>query len=69
MGVDVADIDNDAYPEIISMDMLPSDPYILKRSLGEDTYDLFHRRSGWVIRINSPGIIYNTIGAMAYLVR
>ena len=41
MGVDVADITNDGYPEIISMDMLPSDPYILKRSLGEDEYDLF----------------------------
>ena len=42
MGVDVADINNDAYPEIISMDMLPSDPYILKRSLGEDAYDIFN---------------------------
>jgi hypothetical protein len=41
MGVDVADITNDGEPEIISMDMLPSDPYILKRSLGDDTYDLF----------------------------
>ena len=46
MGVDVADINNDAHPEIISMDMLPSDPYILKRSLGEDTYDLFHEKIG-----------------------
>lgn len=42
MGVDVADINNDALPEIISMDMLPSDPYILKRSLGEDSYDIFY---------------------------
>jgi hypothetical protein len=41
MGVDVADINNDAYPEIISVDMLPSDPYLLKRSLGEDDYDIF----------------------------
>ncbi len=41
MGVDVADINNDAYPEIISMDMLPSDPYLLKRSLGDDDYDIF----------------------------
>jgi hypothetical protein len=38
MGVDVADINNDAYPDIISMDMLPYDPVILKRSLGEDEY-------------------------------
>jgi len=42
MGVDVADVDNDAFPEIISVDMLPSDPYILKRSLGEDAYDIFN---------------------------
>lgn len=42
MGVDVADANNDANPEIISMDMLPEDPYILKRSLGEDAYDIFH---------------------------
>ena len=41
MGVDMADVTNDVYPEIISMDMLPADPYILKRSLGDDTYELF----------------------------
>jgi hypothetical protein len=46
MGVDVADVNNDAYPEIISMDMLPSDPYILKRSLGEDAYDIFNFKIG-----------------------
>ena len=46
MGVDVADVNNDAYPEIISMDMLPADPYILKRSLGEDTYDIFNYKIG-----------------------
>ncbi|MEP7376221.1 MAG: VCBS repeat-containing protein, partial [Chitinophagaceae bacterium] len=41
MGVDVADVNNDGSPEIISMDMLPSDPYILKRSFGDDEYDIF----------------------------
>jgi hypothetical protein len=46
MGVDVADINNDAYPEIISMDMLSADPYILKRSLGEDAYDVFKYKTG-----------------------
>ena len=46
MGVDVADVNNDASPEIISVDMLPSDPYILKRSLGEDTYDIFKFKIG-----------------------
>lgn len=46
MGVDVADVNNDAFPEIISVDMLPADPYILKRSLGEDTYDIFNFKIG-----------------------
>ena len=44
MGVDVADVNNDGFPEIISMDMLPSDPAILKRSLGEDDYDVFYHK-------------------------
>jgi hypothetical protein len=44
MCVDVADANNDGYPEIISMDMLPYDPYILKRSLGEDEYDIFFHK-------------------------
>jgi hypothetical protein len=44
MGVDAADINNDALPEIVSMDMLPEDPYILKRSLGEDEYNLFNMK-------------------------
>jgi hypothetical protein len=44
MGVDIADVNNDGYSEIISMDMLPADPYILKRSLGEDAYDLYNEK-------------------------
>ncbi len=47
MGVDVADINNDAYPDIISMDMLPSDPRILKSSLGEDEYNTFYMKIGY----------------------
>ncbi len=42
MGVDMADITNDGYPEIISTDMLSADPYILKRSLSEGAYDIFN---------------------------
>ena len=45
MGVDVADINNDAFPEIITLDMLPEDPYILRRSLGEDEYNLFKMKT------------------------
>ncbi len=47
MGVDVADVNNDGQPELISMDMLPYDPYILKRSLGEDRYETFYMKVGY----------------------
>ncbi|MCC6727326.1 MAG: VCBS repeat-containing protein [Saprospiraceae bacterium] len=40
MGVDIGDINNDAWSDIISLDMLPDDPAILKSSLGEDDYAL-----------------------------
>lgn len=44
MGVDIVDINNDGWQDIYSLDMLPDDPYILKSSLGEDSYDIFHHK-------------------------
>lgn len=44
MGVDIADVNNDAFPEIISMDMLPYNPYMLRRSLSEDDYNIFQQK-------------------------
>ena len=41
MGVDFADFNNDAFPDLAAMDMLPEDPFILKASAAEDAYDLF----------------------------
>lgn len=41
MGVDCGDINNDAYPDVITMDMLPADPEILKKSGAEDAYDVY----------------------------
>jgi enediyne biosynthesis protein E4 len=38
MGVDMADLNNDVFPEIFTLDMLPYDPEILKRSEGEDAF-------------------------------
>lgn len=46
MGVDIGDANNDGYPDIISMDMLASDPYILKRSLADDEPDIFNLKIG-----------------------
>ena len=61
MGVDVADANNDGYPEIISVDMLPSDPYILKRSLGDDDYDVFQQRiaAGYNYQYSRNNLQYN----------
>lgn len=47
MGVDIGDINNDALVDIISLDMLPEDPYILKSSLGEDGYDIYQFKLGY----------------------
>ena len=61
MGVDAADINNDGWPEIISVDMLPADPYILKRSLGEDSYDIFNFkiRSGYGYQYTRNNLQYS----------
>ncbi len=36
MGNDVADINHDGYPDILSLDMLPEDEKVLKSSVGDD---------------------------------
>jgi hypothetical protein len=46
MGVDIADATNDAYPEIMTVDMLPFDPFMLKSSEGENAYDLYKLKLG-----------------------
>lgn len=66
MGVDVADVNNDAFPEIITMDMLPYDPYILKRSEGEDQYDVYNIkiRNGYNYQYTRNNLQYNRRNGM-----
>jgi len=47
MGVDIADVNNDLLPDIVSLDMLPEDPEILKRSEGEESQNLFDFKLGY----------------------
>lgn len=44
MGNDIADINNDGWPDIITLDMLPEDEGILKSSVGDEPLDLYLQR-------------------------
>ncbi|MBC7774659.1 MAG: CRTAC1 family protein, partial [Phycisphaerae bacterium] len=47
MGVDIADINNDGWNDLISLDMQPEDPQILKASLGEDGFAIYQMKLGY----------------------
>jgi len=47
MGVDIADINNDGWNDLISLDMEPEDPQILKASLGEDGFAIYQMKLGY----------------------
>lgn len=74
MGVDIGDLTNDGYPEIATVDMLPYDPYLLKRSLGEDRYDVFNHKLKYgyhpqyarnTLQLNRQGQYFSEIGRYA----
>ena len=44
MGSDVADINHDGYPDLISLDMLPEDEVALKRSVGDEDHKVLDLR-------------------------
>lgn len=44
MGNDIADINNDALPDIITLDMLPKDEGVIKTTAGEDPSEIYEFR-------------------------
>lgn len=52
MGNDVADLNHDGYPDILSLDMLPEDEKILKTAAGDDNVAMLN------MRINELGYHY-----------
>lgn len=45
MGVDVADVNHDGFPDIMSLDMLPENEKVLKSSLGDDNVQMLKLRT------------------------
>ncbi len=45
MGVDVADINHDGFPDLLTLDMLPEDEKVLKNSLGDDNVQMLKMRT------------------------
>jgi hypothetical protein len=41
MGSDIADFNNDAMPDVMTLDMKPASEEVLKNSVGADPYDIF----------------------------
>lgn len=41
MGVDIADVNNDGFTDILSLDMMPEQENLRKRSVGYDPYNIF----------------------------
>lgn len=74
MGVDFGDINNDGFPELVTLDMLPNDPKILKASAAEDPYDVYnfklnygytHQFARNTLQLNNGNGTFSEIGMMA----
>ncbi|WP_185154119.1 VCBS repeat-containing protein [Fulvivirga sp. M361] len=74
MGNDIADFNNDLYPDIITLDMLPENPVMLKASAAEDAYDLYdfklnfgynYQYSRNCLQLNQQNGSFSDIGLMA----
>ncbi|QMU31307.1 VCBS repeat-containing protein [Adhaeribacter radiodurans] len=74
MGNDAADMNNDGYPDLMTLDMYPEDEKIEKESMGEDPMDIylyklqfgyFNQYSRNCLQLNLGGQKFSDIGLMA----
>lgn len=47
MGSDAADINNDGWPDLVTLDMLPEDEKILKSSMSDDALEIYRYKLGF----------------------
>lgn len=74
MGSDIADINNDGYTDIITLDMLPEGNHRLKMVSGPDNYDknsflinsgFYHQSMRNMLHLNNKGKSFSEIGQFA----
>jgi hypothetical protein len=78
MGLDVADVDNDGWPDVYTTDMLPEDEYRLKMTANFDSWDVYQNkvRNGYhhqlmrnMLQRNNGDGTFSDIGQMAGVAR
>ncbi|MES2797680.1 MAG: FG-GAP-like repeat-containing protein, partial [Bacteroidota bacterium] len=74
MGSDIADINNDGYQDLMTLDMMPNDESVEKSSVGEDPLDIylyklqfgyFNQYSRNCLQLNMGGRKFSDIAPMA----
>ncbi|RTE54027.1 hypothetical protein EHW67_08855 [Arenibacter aquaticus] len=74
MGNDIVDMNNDGLPDILSLDMQPYDPKIIKASHGEDSYPIYnyklsfgykHQYAHNTFQLNRDGKHFSEIARLA----
>lgn len=74
MGVDMSDVNNDAYPDLISMDMLPENHKWSKSSAAEDPYDTYQFKKDFgyneqytrnALQLNNQNGTFSEVGIFA----
>lgn len=74
MGSDVADINNDGFTDLITLDMLPEDNYRQKMVMGPDNYEKYSRLAAMgfhhqtmrnMLQLNNGGTSFSEIGQFA----